>query len=339
MDMNYENWEQNAPLPGMEAELRKIRRELRRRSRKTILISLILAAAILIGTVSYGIPTLENLYWNPNTVSFGTPHATDLLMTFYAYGQLFCPTRVINDVTATRTGFASYSIVMDTYSFSKNERDYGYATLEKGELTIQEGFWDEINQVAVGNTLPETEEHIVELLSQLPEYVRVGCYVTFREDITMQDALDFNRALIQDVLETVNYTQLQWLAVRHQEKAYARPCGLTLSGIYGLFDEVNDSYPCFSGADMGADSDATSAEHHEEHFKSLLRYLDDQQKKGEGIEVPHYPGYYADALSYVEENGVKIYGCYITASPQRLLEISKMENVQYLWPDEAWINI
>lgn len=342
MEERFDNGESPALLP--DAELKKIRKSLRRRNRRTVLISLILAAAILIGTVNYGIPALESLYWDPNTTSYGT-HATDLEMTFYAYGNLFNNGRMVGDITATRTGFATYSLSLESCSYSTNERSFGYATLEKGKLTIQDGFWDDYSPLYVGNNRSETHKDHMELLSQLPDYIRVGCYVTFREDITMAEALELDHTLVWDIADTSNYTDIQWLAIRHQDNAYARPCGLTLGGVYGLFDEVNAYYPYFCGIDhdiSGATLDGSipaKAEREEQRFKSLLRYLHDQQQKGKGIEVPHYPNYYADALQYIEENGVRIYGCYITASAKRLLEINEMDNVQYLFPVDAWINI
>lgn len=344
MEELYETWETPAPLPDMEAELKKMRRSLRRRNWKIISISLILAAAILIGTVNYGIPALENLYWNPNTISYGT-QSTDLEMTFYAYCNVFNNSRVVADISTARTGFATYSLTLESLSYDTHERSFGHATLEKGKLTVQEGFWDDIGQHYVGNNTRETSKDNMELLSQLPDYIRVGCFVTFRKDITMEEALSLNRSLIQDLQDTSNYTNIQWLAVRHQENAYARPCGLTLDGFYGLFDEVNTYYPYFTGTTLDASGEVldmelkSEAERAEERFKSLLRYLYDQQQKGEGIEVPKYPNYYADALSYVEENGVNIYGCYVTASAKRLLEINEMDNVKYLVPVDAWINI
>lgn len=343
MEETFESWETATPLIDIEKEMKKMRRNLRRRNCKIISISLILAAAILIGTVNYGIPALENLYWTPNTISYGT-QSTDLEMTFYAYGNVF-NNRIVGDINADRTGFATYSLTLETLFYDTHERSFGHATLEKGKLTVQDGFWNEIGQRYVGNNIRETSKDDMELLSQLPDYIRVGCYVTFQEDITMEDALSLHRFFVQDIQDTSNYTDLQWLAIRHQEKAYAHPCGLTLDGFYGLFDEVNAYYPYFTGTtldesgnvrDMTLPSEAGRAE---ERFKSLLRYLNDQQQKGEGIELPNYPNYYADALTYVEENGINVYGCYITSSAKRLLEINEMENVKYLMPVDAWINI
>ena len=345
MEELFESWESPAPQPDLEAELKKLRRSLRRRNWKLIAISLILAAAILIGTVNYGIPALESLYWNPETNSYGTAYATDLHMTLYAYTNLFNNDRRVDDITAVRTGFATYSLSLEARSKTTLARSFSYATLEKGKLTIQEGLWDDFSQVYVGNYQNATSEDHIELLSQLPDYIRVGCYVTFCSDITMEEALELGHTLGRDAAHTSNYTDIQWLAIRHQDNAYARPCGLTLGGYYGLFDEINAYYPYFCGIDLNMvgtvpdESHLSEAEREELRFKSFLRYLHDQQQKGQGIEVPNYPNYYADALQYVEEKGVNVYGCYITASAKRLLEISEMDNIKYLFPVDAWINI
>lgn len=71
---NFENisWE-NPPSPAeCKKELKKIRGSLRKRNSLIVLTSLVLAAALLFGTVQYGIPALESRYWDPRTVSFGT---------------------------------------------------------------------------------------------------------------------------------------------------------------------------------------------------------------------------------------------------------------------------
>jgi len=49
-----ENWNETVPLPEDDAELLKIRKELKKRNQKTILTSLLLAAVLLFTSI-YGI--------------------------------------------------------------------------------------------------------------------------------------------------------------------------------------------------------------------------------------------------------------------------------------------
>ena len=343
------SWQEPAPpREPSRRELKRLRRNLRRRNAVLALTSLVLAAALLFGVFRYAIPCLEtSLYWDPNTVSYGTRLDTDLGLTLYAYGELFCPNMCVESVTATHTGFASYSILAESFSFPRGERRYGYASLEKGKLTFQEGFWEELSQVCVGNKRLKTNEWDVELLSQLPEYYQVGAFVTFREDLTMAQALDFQESLSQELeLSSINsFPACHWFAIRHQEQAFAHPCGISTGSISGRFPEMNGFYPCFDvdeafrALEEATGSRPDQASVYEEHFKSVLRFLDDRHQAGRGIQVPDSPNYYSDALAYVEEHGVNVYGCYITASPQFFLRLIQQENIQYISLYDAWLTL
>ena len=343
------SWQESAPSrEPSRRELKRLRRNLRRRNMVLVLTSLVLAAALLFGVLRYAIPCLEtNLYWDANTVSYGTRLDTDLGLTLYAYGELFCPNMRVESVTATHTGFASYSLLMESFSLPRGTRSYGYASLDKGILTFQEGFWEELSQVCVGNSRPETNEWDVELLSQLPEYYQVGAFVTFREDMTMAQALDFQKNLSREweLSSVSNFPSCHWFAIRHQEQAFAHPCGISTGSISGRFPEMNDFYPCFDvdkacrALENANGNPPDKASVYEEHFKSILRFLEDQLQAGRGIPVPGSPDYYSDTLAYVEEHGVNVYGCYITAPPQYLLKLIQQENIQYISLYDAWLTL
>ena len=59
-------WEQEV-LP--ENELKQIRKSIRKRNRKTIIISAVLAVAVLLGCVYGIVPAVERLYWNADEFS------------------------------------------------------------------------------------------------------------------------------------------------------------------------------------------------------------------------------------------------------------------------------
>ena len=108
---------------------------------------------------------------------------------------------------------------------------------------------------------------------------------------------------------------------------------------------MNDFYPCFDvdeafrALEEATGSRPDQASVYEEHFKSVLRFLNDRQQAGRGIQVPDSPNYYSDALAYVEEHGVNVYGCYITASPQFFLRLIQQENIQYISLYDAWLTL
>ena len=212
---NFEsmNWE-NLPTPAeYEKELKKIRRSLRKRNSLIVLTSLVLAAALLFGTVQYGIPFLESFYWDPRTVSFGTEKGTDLDMLLTAYSNLFCPTVDIRGTTVTHNGFASYSLTLQRWDEIHGVVSDSYGTLQKGELFLPSSIWKYAYGNQVGSFfMTDADSNAVnrrfftEKLSQLPEYIQIGAFITFTEDRTIYKTLDFFDELCNGNWKRVNQT-------------------------------------------------------------------------------------------------------------------------------------
>ena len=70
MEKNFENWEASIPPQDMKAELKAMRRNLRRRNWKIVAISVFLVLAILFSVVKLVIPALEKRYWDPTVCSY-----------------------------------------------------------------------------------------------------------------------------------------------------------------------------------------------------------------------------------------------------------------------------
>lgn len=92
-----------------DSELRQIRKNIRRRNRKTVSFSVVLAAFLLAVTVCGILPWAESLYWNPDETTYRD--GTDLEITLQAYMELFTPGYYnAAGITYHRTGFASYDL-------------------------------------------------------------------------------------------------------------------------------------------------------------------------------------------------------------------------------------
>ncbi len=358
-NIEHMDWE-NLPSPAdSKKELKKIQKELRKRSTKTVVTSLALAAALLFGTVRFAIPAAESLYWDPRTVSYGTVNGTDFDMLLAAYDDLFSPTTDFQGTRVNHSGFASYSLTVKYRDGITNAAHESYGTLEKGELFLPGGIWKYAyhNQVGgywmtISESLKVNRQHISEKLSQLPEYIQVGAYVTFTEDKSLAEIFAFRDELGNKNKDRINQTGYYWTAIRHSiDMDNTVRCGLSSESFTNQFPEVNDYYPAFSqyhaydDLNYSAIYNGPYSHTYEEHFKSLLKYLDDQLKQGTGIPAPASAtgevdmDYYAKALAYVEEHGVKAYGCYIVGSPQALLELMEREDVLMVYPMEGWLNI
>ena len=323
-------WEQ-------DSELRLIRKTIRRRNRKTICASVLLAAVLLVVTVFGILPWAESLFWNPDETNYRD--GTDLEITLQAYTELFAPGYQIYWVDDQRTGFAEYELQIRMKSTAQDEVFNACGTLKRNTLwlddmfTYQEGKNYALGRDANGKRLtPSETEALRKQLAELPDYVRLEATVDFTEDLSMEVLLHFHADCAMDPV--LNNMRITWLAVRTraQSDGYGPFCGMSFHGgrPYHLVDL---EYRCFSGA---ANLNQESLEH---HFKSLLRYSADQVEKGRGIAPYGYEELYTEILDYVEENGVKTYGVVVTASPQSLLKLMDNNRVHEVWLIDGWLDI
>lgn len=342
---NFENleWEESPPAFDYEAEMKKIRKNLRKRNALIVLTSLILVAALTFGCIRFGIPALEKQYWDPTTSTYveGVP---DFEITMATYNELFCHGQQLMSLDVTKTGFAEYSLEFGFLEWktlnSFTDLSYRTATLNQGKLTLPTMFWYDFgNNYLVQNA--ETSSPLwgdynkksLKFLNQYPEYVQVLADVTFSEDLTMEQLIDLSERL------PTQKAELFWAAIRCGEKdeTYLPDCGIHLYNPYvDRYDPdfwSNTDYPY-----LFPDKDDDPSTLMEEHFKSLLRFSGDQFASGTGIAAPNGDeNFYQDALNYVEENGVKSYGCHIIATPEVLRELMKEDIVMCINISDAWV--
>lgn len=346
MNDDYEIREPPAPLPDPEAELKAIRRNLRRRNLKIVLTSVILAAAILAGTVKFAIPTLEKQYWNPTVCTY-LEDVTDLELTMAVYTELFGHGQHLGSVDARKTGFATYSVNAVFLKWktmtSLTDASFRSASLTKGELLCQDNFWiDAIPGTFVRSITPETEKWFQtntkqsrETLGSLPDYIQVYASVTFPEDKSMEEL----RELVNQYFP--KNARFIWAVLRTGDPSDApgTPCGIHLTDYlsqkYSLGIWRDTPYP-----DLFADRYNWIGSIMERHVSSMLKFSADQLQKGEGILPPgDDPDYYTKTLSYIEENGVKAYGSYVIATPQALLEMMDEGIIAHIHLLDAWIGV
>lgn len=321
--------------PGWEQdkELLQIRKTIRRRNWKIISISAALAAVLLTVSVFGIVPWAESLYWNPDEMTYR--NGTDMEITLQAYTELFAPGYITSWVAYQRTGFASYALQIRMMSTAHEGVFTARGSLERNELHLDDMFTSPegknypCGRSSTGKSLtPSETEALREQLGELPDHIRLEAAITFPEDLSMEQLLEFREELVMDSAD------ITWMAVRTMERddGWAPFCGMSFS-VGRPYDLVDLDYRCFSGP---ARMNQESLEH---HFKSLLRYCADQVEKGRGIAPYGDEGLYADILDYVEENGVKTYGVVVTAAPQELLKLMDNDQVDELLLVDGWVDI
>lgn len=329
-------WESEATEEVPGAEMKKVRKSLRKRNALIVLTSLVLAAALLFATVQFAIPALEKQYWDPRTRTL--PEGTwDITLTMNAYSELFSPNQNIYSVGVTRTGFAAYSLSVAQWH-RKDHGDISYltASLDKGELIFPDGFWEfcpaNIFERATYPFYFQDEAfdlNVRQTLSQLPDYIEVTAAVSFPEDLSMEELIAF-----QDSLED---GYVDWVGIRNSEPEEQRYplCGMKpfSGGLY--FEHINESYPYFDIKGM-----EDTSENFEAHFKALLQYSQDQFASGTGIDAGSYAhdSYYQLSLDYIAQNGVYAYGCFVSGPPQLFLELLDSGTASQIWIQDTRIS-
>lgn len=330
-DIFETQWEQGLPP---ENEMKQIRRTIRKRNWRIIIISVVLAAAILLISVFGIVPVVEQLYWNADEYSYG--HRSDLEASLYAYTELFNPGYTTAKVNYRHTGFASYDLEIHLFSRTGQESRSVGGSLSRNRLEVddfinnrtsaQNGF---LRKTLPFPTLDQAlTDSVRAQLEELPGYIRVEASLSFREDITMEELVAFK--------EEYPYMWITWIAIRATEPTteWTPLCGMSPFNYSNpVFDGMYKDYPYFNPSNV---HDAGQAE---QHFKALLQYSADLAEKGRGIAPYDDWEIYQNALEYVEENGVMSYGVVVMATPEYLLEVMDHELISFVDLTDAWIDL
>ena len=331
MEQNFENWEDIPSFPDAEAELKQIKKSLNKQKLKTILISLV-SAAILVLVGLYGIlPAVEKCY--------PTPYGDHLREMLIAYYELTNPGKTVS-ISYGKTGFAAYDLFLTRKDTTSGEKDILHGTLTRGTLELDIPFYDrELAEVYLWSGFDHPDdvwehfrEDTVTKLQELPEYITVEAVVLFPEDLTMSQVMELD---YKYGLHRVN-VNLHWLAVRCCDKDAENPLptfGFSMSPNGSL--DLNERYP-----DLCSYNTKIDGSHMAQHFKSLLQFSMDQVEKGLGIISRRGDeSLYQTALTYVEENGVNTYGGLATGTPSGLLKLLEDGIIENLILTDAWIDV
>lgn len=330
-------WEEKAVIPAAPMEeMKRVRKNLRRRNTLIVLTSLVLVAALLLGTVYIGIPAVEHLYWNPAQNSYGMTYCDDLELMLAAYTEMFCPDVNIVSVTSDRTGFARYDITIQYWDANRGgDSLYAFGMIDKGILDIPQGVLRHcpinIFDRATYPFYPASEnwkKNVTEKLEQLPEYITVTAAISFAEDKSMEELLAFG--------DSLQNGSIGWVGIRTapETEQFLPLCGMNPFRGGVVRSEINEHYPCF---DLTAES--VTPENLTAHFHALLQFSADQSAAGTGIDERYtiHESYYTQALEYVSENGIYSYGCYVSASPAAILALIESGAVSSVHIEDIWI--
>lgn len=324
-------------------EYKKVRKSIGKRNMVLVITSMLLVFLFLLTLVTFVGPVVEKHYWDPSVATY-SEEFTDFEFMLKCFSELFVPNQTVYSAKTAKTGFATYDLSVSFAQWRDRYRlDHYNGNLIRGELKLPEGIWEypEIWNFKLDNTDAGSGYFNTagKALQNLPEYVMVRAYVTFPEDLNMEEVMAIFRRVGSSKLE--NPGILNWIGIRAQaDGADIYPlCGMKPFWSYdhGSLGNINETYPFLSVWD--AQRPVASSEAISEHFLSLLRYSIDQAEQGTGIFPESDLGdvYYRTVLDYIMKNGIYSYGCSITATPQQFLELMEDGTVSAVSIQDVWL--
>ncbi len=331
-DIFDKEWEHEEVLT---EDIAKVRKLMRSHDRKTITKAVALITALVLFIAFVVVPLTETLYWNPEKSNYAE-NFSDLQFTLSAWMELFYPGKRVTGIQYSKTGYASYDLCISVQDDGKESWKKIDATLERNHLYLDRDFYeiDPRDVVPFRQLYAYELESELEILQKLPDYIAIRAAVTFPEDLDMAQVFAFWQDYTWS--DAPHPLYLDWVAVRTRNPGeHQKATGFAMDH-YGPMEDpsINDHYPEFFIESMNPDGIYL-----EQHFKSLLQYSSEQWEKGRGMAVFTSINYYAEALQYVEENGVKSYGFIVSGTPQALLNLMDEGIITQVNILDAWLDV
>lgn len=346
-------------------EIKKINRAVNIKLVKilSVMLALMVAAGTYVKCVA--VPSYDAQFYNPLAAVKNVPDVRDdsddknvsneelfspLYLSARAFTEINCPGWSVTGAEAESLGFGCYDInITSTHSF-KYDRDFSCKLVEgvqdsgAGEKWFFEqpknGLFYENGPMCVRHKLsdgtwtyeqPESDRQSHrEAMEGMPKSVYLSAYVGFDEDLTVEELLKLDDELGASVV---------WAPVRISYKDQFRLMGFSLSGQEGVImeatEEFEEMFPYFEvDYELLYSGDLSEKQAMlEEHFKSQLKYLTYQKEfltafcatgayhdYGDVIE-------YHDALTYVRNNGVMVYGAFVIGTRDEMIELEQRAEV------------
>ena len=292
----------------------------------TVLLAVVLAVIFLLPNA------VSAFYYNPGEVVSTDAYGVEtnrMSLDLAVYSELYLPGGYRDTVIAEDLGYGKYRITIPQTTSYDGNFDTVAGTLERNDLTLYNPNMlkkptgnafvlpEEVNWSFRGMGAAGTAENAFASLQELDDQ---GVYVAY-----------FSLDALTDY-ETV-YSQVSdaWFGV-YNEVGYHAGFWSNTSG--RLFDWDREKYPLLSTLDSESnieemEANAASATAMQTHFVSMLRYLQDHPEamKMFGGELDLL----GETISYVEENGLQIYGFAVVADKTTILELAEAENIAYVY--------
>lgn len=337
-------------IPAGEAEeAGRVSRAVRRRFRRAALLAAVLVLAVL-AAVFGGLRLYEASCYDPNR-GVAEKYGGDgqFMIDTAVCTELFSPGFITSYASAERTGPASYQVSVRQQNLFFGEAETFTGLVSGGTFAD----WDMVDrcffrqpvvnalQWKLGNfAWQDTDGEISfvppddlqkqqeQELRELPESARVLTYFTFREDMPLGEFESVYREITQQEKSTILYVAVRGGDGQHSVIGF-EPTGTGIV-LGDRYDE--ERYPAL---ELSNHENPQSAEAWETHFTSMLSYLADREEFLSALHHNLNATELSYTLSYVEENGMQVYGFLMQSRPQDVLAVLEREEIQTMYVENA----
>ena len=318
----------------------------------------IIAIALLGAFLFFGVPWIvKAIYYDPDEVVYSREGTKDgnlfyeeesrMTTDLTVYSNLYMPADIINYISGNYRGMGRYDFSMQVVGLDENKHDDIVAcTIERNHLRIYDPgvfsdtgsfLWNVDSDKDIRKSLKENLEEKNSGRFDLEEYIEELCAFPELEDgqyyraiISLDKIMDYPDAVkwIRKYEDTI---EEPWIGVATADQVQHDPMGFYIwsdrDGI--VFDK--EKYPFLAGyedLDTAYNYRLYDENSAQQHFISMLQYMKDQKVFREMLDensdyIPAMP-YDEDIdeyISFIEENGIKVYGIALTADKDTLLRI------------------
>ncbi|WP_026477506.1 anti sigma factor C-terminal domain-containing protein [Alkaliphilus transvaalensis] len=341
-----------------EEETSKLKKSVNKRLRKVVLTSVMVVVALYIGIFYVVSGIIDWVYYDPTATTQSEDQeyqSPDFYYDMQAYVSLNIPGYSSNLVTFQEPkGFGKYEV---SYSlrdlFTKKEQRH-FVNLSRGKLTYaidgifsienRFGIWEGFERIKHdyseyasedeatlrNKEIQQKNEKTLRYLNELNPLSYISMSIVFDEDLTMKEfyhmsqehpSLDFKWVGIRTVKPGVQWSETQQIHLvgfnpnyNDEPSSSTRPDPEKYPLFYLIdfrdyFDLANKDYPEKIYESYGI------------HFKSRLAYLRNREDYVNMFDYNYYKtDFYAEALKYIAEHGVKTYGVLVFGTAEEFLD-------------------
>ena len=359
---DWEDWEKE-----FTSDSKKIRGAVNRKLWKMVL--LVLLILVLLGALLYyvALPLYNEQFYDPYEVAEGVPDLrvkteenqgyyetfTPLHVNIEAFLDLHCPGWMLQNEKVEALGLGRYETHIEVIT-GHTVKEYT-AMVDKGE--IQQGinpewffptphmgrFFDKGSDHFVvtfvdenGNSTRKQQEdsrsRYREELQKLPESAVMTAYVSFDDNMTVEELLAWEKEIDTSVI---------WAAVESGENSSLSEVGFDVhmgGQILETTEEFDALFPYLDVNSVNSKDAEDMAAIYEQHYKSLLNYMSYQEDFLHAFcTVNSYDSTsaYREALAYAEEQGVQIYGAVLSGSRDAMLQLEQRNEINSFLIDDV----